>query len=88
MKCNPNFVFREVHGKFILVPFRRNELGNEPIHLNDVAAVIWKNTDICDTVDDLLNVITDLYQLEPESAEQNAVRQFIAQLLEMKLISE
>jgi len=88
MTCNPNFVLREIYGKFILVPFRRNEIGNEPIHLNDVAAVIWKKASESNTANDLLDSITDIYQLTPGSAEQSAVGQFIEQLIQMKLISE
>jgi len=70
------------------MPFHRNEIGNEPIHLNDVAAVIWKKAGENSTINDLLTAVTDLYELTPGSAEQSAVGQFIEQLIQMKLISE
>ena len=88
MTCNPNFVVREIFGKVLLMPIRRNEIGNEPIHLNDVAAVIWKHADSCKTKEDLQKAISSLYGLEPDSAEQVAVTQFINELIEVKLISE
>ena len=88
MTRNPNFVLREVYKKAILLPICRNEVGNEPIHLNDVAVTAWKLTDDYETKNDLLVAITSLYGLEFESAEQTAVKQFIEQLIEMKLISE
>jgi len=88
MTCNPNFVLREIYGQSLLMPTHRNEIGSEPIHLNDVAAMIWKRASESGTVNDLLNAVTDLYQLAPGSAEQSAVGQFIEQLIQMKLISE
>jgi len=86
MTCNPAFVLREIHGKSFLIPAKRNDIGNDPIHLNDVAVVIWKNADGCESPEQLLSVICDLYGLKPESAEQDAVRQFIEQLIQMTLI--
>ena len=88
MTCNPHFVLREIYGKNILMPVHRNEIGNEPIHLNDVAALIWKNASNCESTEELLSTITDLYNLEADSAEQTAVNQFIYQLIQMTLISE
>jgi len=88
MACNPNFVLREIYDNAILMPIRNNEVGIEPIHLNDIAVTIWKQTGECKTRDDLLAAITALYNLEAESPEQIAVQQFIEQLLEMKLIFE
>jgi len=88
MKCNPHFVLREVYGKNILMPIMRNEVGNEPIHLNDVATVIWKNANNCNSTDELVEVISELYDLSKDSAEQSAVKQFITQLTEMKLIMD
>ena len=88
MTCNPNFVLREIYGQSLLMPFHRNEIGNEPIHLNDVAAVIWRKAGESGTVNELLDSVTALYQLTPGSAEQGAVGQFIGQLLQMKLIAE
>ena len=70
------------------MPTRRNEIGNEPIHLNKVAAEIWKNADDCKNADDLLQAVTELYCLTSDSAEQEAVKHFIQQLIQMKLIIE
>ena len=86
MKCNPNFVLREVYGQVLLMPVHRNGIGNEPIHLNNVAAMIWKKAEDCETIDELLATISDLYELTSDSVEQHAVRQFIDQLIQMTLI--
>jgi len=88
MKRNPNFTLREIYGKYILMPIRRNDIASEPIHLNDIAAIIWNQTDDCETSSDLLAAIAELYNLAPESPEQISVKQFIGQLVEMGLISE
>jgi hypothetical protein len=88
MKRNPSFVLREIHGKSLLMPVRRNTIGNEPIHLNNVAAVIWKNAEDSLSHEELLENISQLYGLTMDSAEQTAVKQFIEQLIQMELISE
>jgi len=88
MQCNPNYVLREIYGIYILMPTHRNNIGNEPIHLNDVAALIWKNAAKCKTSEDLLTSITEIYGLIPDSIEQNAVGEFIQQLIQMDLISD
>jgi len=88
MICNPAFVLRRIYGKSILMPIRRNSLGNDPILLNDVATTIWQSAETCPNQGALVNDISDLYGLAPDSAERDAVRAFIEQLESMTLIYE
>ena len=88
MLQNPNFVLREICGKALLMPIRRNDVGNEPIHLNEMATVVWKNAGNCTSLDELLQSVADLYNLTQDSAEYSAVSQFVDQLCELRLISE
>jgi len=83
---NPAFVLREVYGQCLLVPVRRNSVGGSPIHLNSTAAEIWKQADSCRSAMELVQSVSDVYGLTPESAEHSAVVQFVDQLMEMQLI--
>ena len=88
MLQNTDFVLREIYGTALLMPVRRNDVGNEPIHLNEIAAVIWKKAGCCESLNCLLQSINELYELESDSSEKRAIEQFIAQLVELKLIKE
>ena len=86
MKTNPDLILREVYGKSILMPIRCNEASNDPIYLNDVAALIWKTAPVSDNLHELTKSICEIYELSTESAEAYSVENFIIQLLENKLI--
>lgn len=86
MKKNSNFVLREIYGKNILMPIRYNEISNEPIYFNEIAAVIWKLADECRDVNELETVICREYCLEEDSAEAMAIGSFVGQLIESKLV--
>ncbi len=88
MRKNNCFVLRNIFNKKVLVPVKKNEVGTEPILLNDVGAEIWLSADNAKNFEDLLDIITVKYQLGKNSAEQVAVSNFISNLIDMKLIYE
>lgn len=88
MKKNDNFILRDIYGKKLLMPIRRNGVGDAPIVLNEVAAEIWLRAGCSVNQDELLSKISKTYNLNKGSSEEQAVRIFIDQLLEMKLIYE
>lgn len=86
MRTNPDLVLREIYGKSILMPIRYNEASNDPIYLNDVAALIWKTAPTSENLYELQKSICDIYGLCADSAEAYSVEKFIIQLMENKLI--
>lgn len=68
------------------MPIRNNEASNDPIHFNEVATLIWKLSDGAKDPNDLLASVCESYNLETDSAEAAAVKRFINQLIESKLI--
>lgn len=86
MKRNSNFVLRNIYGKKVLVPARTNEVGDDPILLNDVAAEIWSESDNADNVSELIDNILKKYNLPNDSVEKQAIEDFVQNLLEIKLI--
>ncbi len=88
MKVNPNFVFRNIYGKFILMPVRKNDASDDPILLNSVAADIWKLAERVDSSEGIISSILRKYDLQKDSMEEASVAQFISLLVEQKLLLE
>ena len=86
MKRNNNFVLRNIYGKKVLVPTKANEVGDDPILMNDVGAHIWCEAENADTVDGLVKNLLIQYGLQEDSIEQQAIKEFVQNLLDMKLI--
>lgn len=86
MTTNAGYILRNIYGKNVLMPVSRNEAGDTPILLNDVAAEIWKRTGNSSDRQELCNTVAELYGLQEGSIEKNAVRIFIDELLKMHLI--
>lgn len=88
MQLNNSFVMRNIYGKHILMPIRRNNASNDPVLLNDVAYAIWKAVPNHAKKKDVLNQIAQEYGLEPNSAEFITVDSFISQMVSMGLVIE
>ena len=86
MRTNEGFVLRKVYGKALLMPVKRNEVGDDPIALNEVAAQIWELAFEKYSVDEIIGNVNQLYGLKKGSVEETAVRQFIAEMENMGLI--
>ena len=83
---NSAFVMREVYGQSLLMPVRRNSVGDSPILLNGTATAIWKQAEHCASSEELVQAVADLFDVALGSAEHAAVTQFVAQLVRMTLI--
>lgn len=86
MKVKDAFVLRNIYGKHILMPVRSNEASNDPILLNDVAVSIWNEAEKELEKKQILENIAELYQLNSESPELLAVKQFVEQMEQMGLL--
>ena len=86
MKKNSNLVLREIYGKNILMPVKYNEASNDPIFLNETAALIWELADNVQNITDLVGAVCNVYGLKVDSAEAVAIEGFVNQLIESKLI--
>ena len=88
MKRNKDFILREIYGKAILMPIRKNNASNNPIYLNDMAVAIWKMAENTNNVAELIVKICKLYNLQSGSVEETAVKNYILQLIDYKLLFE
>lgn len=86
MKRTTDFILRKVYGKNILMPIRKNQIGDAPIVLNEAAGVIWDLLVNDITKEQLVSKVCNMYNLRDESEEQKTVIAFIEQLIDLKLI--
>jgi len=86
MKRTTDFVLRKIYGKNILMPIRKNEIGDAPIVLNEVAGVIWDLLVNDITKQQLVSKVCNMYKLKEGSDEQKAIEAFLGQLIDLKLI--
>lgn len=88
MKTNPDFVFRNIYGKMILMPVRRNEASNDPVFFNRIAGDIWKLAEKNMPFEKIIAIIDEQYNLQPGSIEEDSVKCFIAEMVARKLLLE
>ena len=69
-KRNENFVYRKIENETILVPIKNNVGDMSCIYnLNAVGAFIWDHLDGEKTLSDILNLITDEFDVSDQDAE-------------------
>jgi len=79
-KLKSKFVAREVGNEMILVPLSGNVAQmNELFTLNETARFIWENTTETNTIRDIENLMTEEFDIDPETAEKD-IEQFMKRL--------
>lgn len=88
MRGNPDFVLRNIYGKYILMPIRKNDASDDPVLLNSVAADIWQFAEQEKNFDGIVAAVSEKYDLQKSSMEEASVKQFINLLIAQKLLVE
>ena len=86
MTTNPAFILRNIFDKKILVPIKKNTIGDTPILLNNTAAEIWNKSNECANESELVNAISELFGLQSGSEDWLAVIEFITEMTRIGLI--
>jgi methyltransferase-like protein len=69
-KRNENFVYRKIENETILVPIKNNVGDMSCIYnMNEVGAFIWDHLDGEKTLNDILNMVADEFDLTDQDAE-------------------
>ena len=80
MKQNPDFLLRQVAGKMVLVPVGgAARMFPGMVDLNAAGKFIWEQLSKEQTLQSLVQAITDRYEVAPEQAEADA-RAFLERL--------
>lgn len=73
MKIVKEFILREVVGEWVLVPTGETTREfNGMITLSDTARFIWENLEKADSLDDLVRMLQEEYEVDGETAKRDA----------------
>jgi methyltransferase-like protein len=87
-KRNENFVYRKIENETILVPIKNNVGDMSCIYnMNEVGAFIWDHLDGEKTLDDILNMIADEFDVSDQDAEID-LQDYISDLNEIGAIHQ
>jgi len=85
-KRNENFVYRKIENETILVPIKENVGDMSCIYnLNEVGAFIWEQLDGKKTLNDILNRITEEFDITVQDAQID-LSDYISDLKEIHAI--
>jgi len=83
---DPNIVYREIAGEAILVPIRKQTADEAAIYvLNETGARIWELLDGERTLRDVLDTLSQEYDVDADTAEGDLV-QMIGQLQALGMV--
>jgi hypothetical protein len=86
MKIKENYVLKEVAGKYLVVPINEEALNfNGIITLNETGAFLFRLLQVDQSLENLVNQMTDSYHVEAKQAEKD-IENIIQQLNEKGLI--
>lgn len=87
MRIKKEFILREIAGEYILIPTgSTTQEFNGLITINDVAAFVWKNIEKVNSVDELISMVLDEYDVD-EDVARNDIEEFIQQLKKAEMIA-
>lgn len=86
MRIVKEFIMRTVAGETILVPTGATaEEFNGMLTLTETAKVIWENLEKVDSLDEMVHVLTEQYEVDQETAKQDTVA-LVSELLRIGFI--
>ncbi|MDF1519280.1 MAG: PqqD family protein [Brevefilum sp.] len=69
---DPNIVSRNIAGEMILVPIRSNVSDMAFVYtLNETGAMIWENLNGKNSLNEIIQLMVEAYQVSPEEAQQD-----------------
>ena len=82
MRIAKEFILREIAGEYILVPTgETTQEFNGMITMSDTARFIWENIEKAESLDNMIEMILEEYEIDEETARRDAIG-FIGQLLQ------
>lgn len=88
MKINGTFTLREVAGEVLVIPVGETALKmNGMIILNPVSKVIWECLEKEADADQILQAVTELFDVEPQEARKD-IEEFLLQMRRQELLIE
>lgn len=87
MKINKAFVLRNISGKYLLIPYMKNDVLNTVVSLNNTAALIFLHCHEVDTPEKLAQMLSNQYIICKQN-EIDKMIDYIKSLIENKFLEE
>lgn len=82
MKIAKEFILREIAGEIVLIPTgETTQEFNGMLTMSDTARFIWQNIEKADSLDQMVEMLLEEYEVDEETARSSTV-QFVTQLVE------
>lgn len=74
MKIAKEFILRDIAGESVLVPTgATTQEFNGMITLSDTARFLWENVEKANSLDDLVQMVLDTYEVDEETARRDTI---------------
>ena len=85
MKIVKEFILREIAGECVLVPTgATSQEFNGMITISDTAKFIWENIEKVDSLEEMIRMVLDTYEIDEETARRDTVRLWRMALLSVR----
>lgn len=82
MKIVKEFILREIAGECVLVPTgATSQEFNGIITISDTAKFIWENIEKVDSLEEMIRMVLDTYEIDEETARRDTIA-FVGALVE------
>ena len=82
MKIVKEFILREIAGECVLVPTgATSQEFNGMITISDTAKFIWENIEKVDSLEEMIRMVLDTYEIDEETARRDTIA-FVGALVE------
>ena len=74
MKIVKEFILREIAGECVLVPTgATSQEFNGMITISDTAKFIWENIEKVDSLEEMIRMVLDTYEIDEETARRDTI---------------
>lgn len=88
IKLNRIFVHRRIINKHLLVPIVKNDISNDVLHLNEVAALIITECEGKSNIDELAGVLSKKFVDDDIEKISTELKEYIQELLNIGILLE
>lgn len=88
IKLNRIFVYRQIINKHLLVPIVRNDISNDVLHLNEVAALIITECEGKSNIDELAEALSKKFVDDDIKKNSTELKEYIQELLNIGILLE
>ena len=88
LRLSADFVLRKIFHVSLLIPIRRNKVGNDVLYINDTVACVIETCDGSKNKDELVEFVVNKFNDDNKNEIRKDIEKLLLMLQEMGLIEE